>query len=64
MWCRYSDTPFRSGGSVMDRMDQPPLTKPSLHYFRPYRQTIIGFLIVAAMVGLLIVSTQLLLRAQ
>lgn len=48
----------------MDRMDQPPLTKPSLHYFRPYRQTIIGFLIVAAMVGLLIVSTQLLLRAQ
>lgn len=46
----------------MDQTDQPvPRTTPSLHYLRPYRQTIIGFLAVAAMVALLILSVQLLI---
>ncbi len=45
----------------MDRVDQPgPITKPSLNYFKPYRQTIIGFFVVAALVALLVVSVQLL----
>lgn len=48
----------------MNHADEPtPRTRPSLHYFRPYRQTIIGFFVVAAMVGLLIGAVQLFLRA-
>jgi len=39
---------------------QAPITRPSLHYFRPYRQTIFGFFVVAALVALLIFSVQLL----
>ncbi|HON69368.1 MAG TPA: hypothetical protein PLS23_23045 [Phycisphaerae bacterium] len=45
----------------MSRTDQQlPRTRPSLHYFRPYRQTVIGAVCVAALVGLLIAAVQLL----
>jgi len=37
-----------------------PLTRPSLRYFVPYRQTIVGFLVVTVLVALLIISVQLL----
>lgn len=36
----------------------PPLTRPSWKYFAPYRQTIIGSLVVAALVGMLILAVQ------
>ena len=41
---------------------QPPLTRPSMRYFMPYRQTVIGFVVVAACVVLLILGVQWLLR--
>lgn len=39
-----------------------PETKPTLRMFTPYKQTIVGFLIVSAGVALLIVIVQLLMR--
>lgn len=36
-----------------------PITKPSLRYFMPYHETIIGFIVVALIVGLLVMGVQL-----
>jgi uncharacterized protein YhhL (DUF1145 family) len=45
----------------MDRADESgPITKPSLNYFKPYRETIIGFIVVALIVALLVAGVQLL----
>jgi len=40
---------------------QSPITRPSMRYFMPYRQTVIGFVVVALCVVLLIVGVQWLL---
>lgn len=40
---------------------QPPITRPSMRYFMPYGQTIIGFVMVALCVALLIAGVQWLL---
>lgn len=40
---------------------QPPLTRPSMRYFMPYRQTLVGFVVVALCVVLLILGVRWLL---